>query len=151
MLTLCTQGPKVKRLRRRRSASAASNESAVDLDQIFDDDIGGDGFNQQDEMAGFIEDDEESDGSGSDAGARRRQAERRKEKQKAKKVSTGRGGFGAGMGENLSAEAWQEVTDVFGNGKDYEEAMEEEVEAADEKELKDVSSSSVFSECTADS
>lgn len=130
----------MKRLRRRRSASAASNESGVDLDQIFDDDMGEQGgFDQGDEMAGFIEDDEESDGSGSDAGARRRKAERRKEKQKAKKATTARGGFGAGMGENLTAEAWQEVTDIFGNGKDYEEAMEEEIEAADEKELKDVS------------
>lgn len=107
------------------------------INNIFDDDAGGNALPfDQDEMAGFIEDDTQSEGSGSESG--RRDASRQKQK-KPQKSTSRRSGFGAGSIEGITAEAWQEVTDVFGNGKDYEYALEDEPEVQEEKALKDVS------------
>lgn len=97
-------------------------------------------------MAGFIEDDDsqsDSDGRhGSDSDDDRR-ASRRKEKKKqaalkAKKPKgPSRGGFGQGMA-GITAEAWQEVTDVFGDGTEYQDAMELDETSNEDKALKDV-------------
>ncbi|GAA5857832.1 hypothetical protein JCM8547_005996 [Rhodosporidiobolus lusitaniae] len=112
---------------------------------------GAEGLFDADEMAGFIEDDEDdSDGSrgggggGSDSdesgGARRRRKEKkRRERKEARKKR----GMGMGMGrvEGITAEAWGEVAEVFGNGQDYAWAMEDEEEEGGEdkvKELKDI-------------
>lgn len=129
-------------------SDASSRSRDGSLTNIFDDEERGrDGAAEglpfdADEMAGFIEDDETQSergaGSDSDDGddARRR---KRREKQKAKE-SRGRAkggrraGFGAGFVEGITAEAWQEVTDVFGNGQDYAFALDDEED--DEKEAK---------------
>lgn len=145
------QKNKLKRLRRRRSVSADS-ENERDLVNIFNDDEGeGDGdaggvenLFDADEMAGFIEDDTDDDSQrgsdeDSDDGARRR---KRKEKQKKKesRKQGGRKGFGMGSVEGITAEAWQEVAEVFGTGQDYAWAMEEDEQTGGkEKDLKDVS------------
>lgn len=145
----------MKRLRRRRSVSAGSDGSPSnnrDLVNIFNDDEGeGDGdiggvenLFDADEMAGFIEDDTDEDSArgsdeDSDEGARRR---KRKEKQKKReqRKAGGRKGFGMGSVEGITAEAWQEVAEVFGTGQDYLWAMEEDEEdRVKEKDLKDVS------------
>lgn len=123
------------------NAEQALNENDADM---FD----------ADEMAGFIEDDTQSDdsgrhGSGSEddeerrerkgKGRKKREKELKKrlgKKEKKKRGGLGQGGFAAG----ISAEAWQDVTDAFGNGQDYAWAMEDEgEEKGEEKELKDVS------------
>lgn len=118
----------------------------------------------EDEMAGFIEDDTASDSSGggrrggrgggddSDSGSEdendraARKAKRKAEKAKKKKEAranrgTGSrrtGGFGIGN-DTFSAETWSDVTDVFGNGQDYAFAMEDDADLHEGKELADVS------------
>ena len=141
-------------MRRRRSVSADSGSpsNSRDLVNIFDDEGEGEGdaggvenLFDADEMAGFIEDDTDDDSArgsdeDSDEGARRR---RRKEKQKKRdqRKAGGRKGFGMGSVEGITAEAWQEVAEVFGTGQDYAWAMEEDEETQPkEKNLKDVSS-----------
>lgn len=101
-------------------------------------------------MAGFIEDD--TDESRSEAGdsdedregdraarkGRKKRDERRKRAEKA--GARRRGGFAMGRVEGMTAEAWGEVAEVFGNGQDYAWAMEIDDEEDDKpKELKDVS------------
>ncbi|KAL8281073.1 hypothetical protein RQP46_006431 [Phenoliferia psychrophenolica] len=146
-------GHKLKRLRRRRSASgsdASGSEGGRQLADIFDDDdrpaADQNNLFDGDEMDGFIEDDDsqsDSDGRhGSDSDGERR-ASRRKEKKKqaalrAKKPKgPSRSGFGAGMA-GITAEAWQEVTDVFGDGTEYAYAMELDDISNEEKALKDI-------------
>ena len=51
------------------------------------------------------------------------------------------------MVEGIGQEAWQEVTDVFGNGQDYAYALEEDEVVEEEKELKDVSGYAWRPEC----
>ncbi|GAA5929376.1 chromatin-remodeling histone chaperone SPT6 [Sporobolomyces koalae] len=141
---------KLRRLRRRRSVSADSGGSPSnqrDLVNIFNDDEGDaagvENLFDADEMAGFIEDDTDESGRGSDEdsdeGERRR---RRKEKQKKRdsRKQGGRKGFGMGSVEGITAEAWQEVAEVFGTGQDYAWAMEEDEEDSTKKEknLKDI-------------
>ncbi|GAA5947807.1 hypothetical protein JCM3765_001092 [Sporobolomyces pararoseus] len=143
---------KLKRLRRRRSVSADSGSpsNSRDLVNIFDDEGEGEGdaggvenLFDADEMAGFIEDDTDDDSArgsdeDSDEGARRR---KRKEKQKKRdqRKAGGRKGFGMGSVEGITAEAWQEVAEVFGTGQDYAWAMEEDEETQPkEKNLKDI-------------
>lgn len=156
LFPLINQGHKLKRLRRRRSASDASDASGPtgDLNNIFDDDerggdedrYGGQELFDADEMAGFIEDDTQSEssgrhGSGSEDEDDRAARKAMKKKQRQKEKTKGRGrraGFGAGFVEGITAEAWQEVTDVFGNGTDYAYALEDDAENQGEKELKDV-------------
>ena len=99
-------------------------------------------------MAGFIEDDSQSDSSGrhgsdSDDGERR-QKKRRDKKRKAamqaqKPKGPGRTGFGPRTA-GISAEAWQEVTDVFGDGTDYADALDGPVNGNEDRDkgLKDV-------------
>jgi len=140
-------------LRRRRSASADSGGSPSnqrDLVNIFDDDdrdAGGvENLFDADEMAGFIEDDTDDDsarGSGDDSdeeASNRRRKRKEKQKKRESRKTGGRKGFGMGSVEGITAEAWQEVAEVFGTGQDYAWAMEEEEEkGAKEKDLKDVS------------
>lgn len=102
-------------------------------------------------MAGFIEDDTQSDSSGrhgsdgsedeDDRTARRNKKKQDKKKQKAKPRTARRSGFSAGMVDGISAETWNDVTDVFGNGQDYSFALEEQEDMHEDKELKDVCSS----------
>ncbi len=97
-------------------------------------------------MAGFIEDDSQSDSDGGRARAsedddERRARRRREKKERRKGKGARRAGFGSSMVEGIGQEAWQEVTDVFGNGQDYAYALEEDEVVEDEKELKDVSDS----------
>lgn len=102
-----------------------------------------------DEMAGFIEDDTQSESSGrhgsssddeGDRAARKQAKKKARQAEKSRAKGKGRrAGFGAGFVEGITAEAWQEVTDVFGNGQDYAYALEEEGDDKGEKELKDVS------------
>lgn len=144
---------KLKRLRRRRSAShsgsgSGSGSEKEDLTNIFDEERRGGAeveyddegeMTFADEMAGFIEDDTQSDsstggrgaraGSGSDSDRdRNRRSKPSKSKSKSKPKSRGKGrrgaGFGASFVEGITAEAWQEVTDVFGNGGEYAFALE---------------------------
>ncbi|KAK4704537.1 transcription elongation factor SPT6, partial [Phenoliferia sp. Uapishka_3] len=145
-------GHKLKRLRRRRSVSGGSDASGGEggnLADIFDDDdVRGEAADpgnlfDADEMAGFIEDDTQSDSSGrhgSDSeDDRRSRKQKQKKRTKTKKArGPGRSGFGAGMVEGITAEAWQEVTDVFGNGADYADALEDDIDAAQDKALKDI-------------
>lgn len=97
-----------------------------------------------DEMAGFIEDDETQSERGAsdsdeDEDTRRKRRDRKRASDKRGKGGR-RAGFGAGFVEGITAEAWQEVTDVFGNGQDYAFALEDDDEDEKAKELKDVSS-----------
>ncbi|GAA5879533.1 hypothetical protein JCM1840_003438 [Sporobolomyces johnsonii] len=138
---------KLKRLRRRRSASASSAGSPPPggLNDIFNDDEGDvqgvENLFDADEMAGFIEDDSDesarsgaSDEDSDDRAARRK----RKDKKRKERKAGGRKGFGMGMVEGITAEAWQEVAEVFGNGQDYAWAMEDDEDAKEDKELKDI-------------
>ncbi|GAA5941800.1 hypothetical protein JCM1841_000342, partial [Sporobolomyces salmonicolor] len=138
---------KLKRLRRRRSASASSAGSAPPggLNDIFNDDEGDvqgvENLFDADEMAGFIEDDSDesarsgaSDEDSDDRAARRK----RKDKKRKERKAGGRKGFGMGMVEGITAEAWQEVAEVFGNGQDYAWAMEDDEDNKEDKELKDI-------------
>jgi len=94
-------------------------------------------------MAGFIEDDSQSDSDGERARESEDDDERRARRRREKKARKGKGarraGFGSSMVEGIGQEAWQEVTDVFGNGQDYAYALEEDEVVEEEKELKDVS------------
>lgn len=130
-----TKQTKLRRRRRGGSPDSAASEPE-NLENIFDDDGERNGIAfDQDEMAGFIEDDTQSEASGSED--ERRRAAARKKKSKDASRSKGRGGI-ASSGEGLTAEAWQEVQDLFGNGKDYESAMEEDADDQQEKRLEDV-------------
>lgn len=94
-------------------------------------------------MAGFIEDDSQSDSSGrhgSSEDEEERQQRRRLKKTKAPKKAVRRSVFGAGIVEGITGEAWSEVTEVFGNGQDYGFALDDEVEDKEEKGLKDARS-----------
>ncbi|GAA5911597.1 hypothetical protein JCM6882_008048 [Rhodosporidiobolus microsporus] len=127
----------------------AGGDAGAGIEGLFD----------ADEMAGFIEDDSDDDDdsrrggsspddSDEDADSRRRRKEkkRRAKKEEARKRRQQRSGMGlGGMGrvEGITAEAWGEVAEVFGNGMDYAWAFEEEgeEEGAGEdkgKELKDI-------------
>ncbi|KAM0753127.1 transcription elongation factor Spt6 [Meredithblackwellia eburnea MCA 4105] len=138
---------KRKRLRRRGSASSGSESEPAGLNNIFDDedreaaDTGG--LFDADEMAGFIEDDTASDSSrqGSDSESEdERAARREKKKREKKKKAKGprRTGFSAAMVEGITAEALEEINEVFGDGKDYAEALDYDPEEREEKELKDI-------------
>ena len=149
---------KLKRLRRHRSASAESEASAQGLSNLFDDGdvapVDRPELFDDDEMAGFIEDDTQSDSSGrhgsdgsedeDDRTARRNKKKQEKKKQKAKPRTARRSGFSAGMVDGISAETWNDVTDVFGNGQDYSFALEEQEDMHEDKELKDVCFSFLF-------
>ncbi|KAK4048952.1 Transcription elongation factor spt6 [Microbotryomycetes sp. JL201] len=134
--------PKLKRLRRRKSVgsdSDRSDRSGQGLNRIFSEDEDNDVINEfADEMAGFIEDDTQSEsGAGSDEDDEERAA-RRARRQKERKRGRRAGLAGAPI-EGISQEDWQEVTDVFGNGQDYAFALESDDEPdKDNKELKDI-------------
>ncbi|GAA5841172.1 hypothetical protein JCM11251_003227 [Rhodosporidiobolus azoricus] len=132
----------------RGGSSRRGGPSGGDIEGLFD----------ADEMAGFIEDDTDDsrsergsspEDSDEDADTRRRRKERkrREKKEQARKRRQQRSGMGlGGMGrvEGITAEAWGEVAEVFGNGLDYAWAFDEEGEeegGADgekAKELKDI-------------
>ncbi|KAK4053287.1 Transcription elongation factor spt6 [Microbotryomycetes sp. JL221] len=139
--------PKLKRLRRRKSVEQSDSERSdrsarQGLNRIFseDEDEGDGGLNDfEDEMAGFIEDDTQSEsGAGSDEDEEARAARRAQRKRERKKGR--RAGLGGAPIEGISQEDWQEVTDVFGNGQDYAFALEsdDEAEKDNHKELKDI-------------
>ncbi|KAI5481871.1 transcription elongation factor SPT6 [Pseudohyphozyma bogoriensis] len=138
-----SSGHKLKRLRRRRSASEGSDRSDEEqgLNNIFDDDqpIEGNELFDADEMAGFIEDDTASE-SGRGSGSEDEDGERRRKskKKQAKKTPSRRAGLGAGRIEGFTSEMWQEVQEVFGNGLDYEHAMNIDEDEDNDKQLKDV-------------
>ncbi|GAA5881838.1 hypothetical protein JCM1840_001631 [Sporobolomyces johnsonii] len=136
---------KLKRLRRRRSASACSAGSSPPggLNDILNDDEGDvqgvENLFDADEMAGFIEDDSDesarsgaSDEDSDDRAARRK----RKDKKRKERKAGGRKGFGMGMVEGITAETSQEVAEVFENGQDYAWAMEDDEDDEEDKELK---------------
>lgn len=90
-----------------------------------------------DEMAGFIEDDEE-DGE--------QQPRERAPKSTFRAARAGFGGIGAG----LSKEVWEEITEIFGTGHDFEWAMtlEEPTDARKpEVQLEDVRSDASCCSC----
>lgn len=93
-------------------------------------------------MAGFIEDDSQSDSSGrhgSDSDDDRpRKHKPKKQSRGSKPKGPGRSGFGASMVEGITAEAWQEVTDVFGNGTEYADALQDDADGMEDKALRDV-------------
>ncbi|GAA6032318.1 hypothetical protein JCM8097_008116 [Rhodosporidiobolus ruineniae] len=159
---------KLKRLRRRQRSGSADSSAprGGDLEDIFNDDDGRDRASSSrkggrggdrgvealfdaDEMAGFIEDDTDEDdedrrGGGSsdededeDSRRRRRERKKRERREQAKQ----RRSMGMGRVEGITAEAWSEVAEVFGDGQDYAWAMgdeDEEGEADKPKELKDI-------------
>ncbi|BGP25171.1 transcription elongation factor SPT6 [Rhodotorula toruloides] len=144
---------KLRRLRRARSASPGDDTSARaprGLQDIFADEDAGpaagvENLFDADEMAGFIEDD--TDESRSEAGdsdedrAARKGRKKRDERRKRAETAGARrrGGFAMGRVEGMTAEAWGEVAEVFGNGQDYAWAMELDDEEEDKpKELKDI-------------
>ncbi|CEQ42697.1 SPOSA6832_04539 [Sporobolomyces salmonicolor] len=75
-----------------------------------------------------------SDEDRDDRAARRK----RKDKKRKERKAGGRKGFDMGMVEGITAEAWQEVAEVFGNGQDYAWAMEDDEDNKEDKELKDI-------------
>lgn len=89
-------------------------------------------------MAGFIEDDSDSEEDDSDGNRRKKE---KKKKSKGVQLTNRRA---TGRVEGITAEAWQEVMDVFGDGTDYKDALEIKEVEDEEKELKDVSFSSLF-------
>lgn len=95
-------------------------------------------------MAGFIEDDSDDSegrhGSDSEDDRAARKRDKKQKKRQGKSHAPRRSGFGASMVEGITQEAWQEVTEVFGNGYDYSYALDDEPEAGEEKALKDVRS-----------
>jgi len=142
-----SQKGKLKRLRRRRSSGSRSGSpDPTQLANIFDDpddDRDSPRAFDDDEMAGFIEDDSQSDSDGgrareSEDDDERRARRKREKKERRKGKGARRAGFGSSMVEGIGQEAWQEVTDVFGNGQDYGYALEEDEAIQEEKELKDV-------------
>lgn len=160
---------KLKRLRRRRASADPEEESARPtrdgLAGIFDDDEDDvDAAYQRgafpfgaDEMAGFIEEDDDEDEEGiEDLDEEEREARRtlrRKERARedkrnrmlgskgGKRTGGGSGGgvFGTGAMAGIDNETWQEVIDVFGRGDEYEWAMDADDEKqTKKKELQDV-------------
>ncbi|KDE06243.1 hypothetical protein MVLG_03402 [Microbotryum lychnidis-dioicae p1A1 Lamole] len=144
---------KLKRLRRRRSVGASDDDEPAGLNNLFDDDARGAGDDDDDgglglpfdgdEMAGFIEDDTASESDRQDRSdedendrAARKEAKR---KARAQQSNRGRGrGFGTAYIQGISAEARQEVTEVFGNGQDYAWALDDEEDEPKQKELRDI-------------
>lgn len=102
-------------------------------------------------MDGFIEDDESDSSGGRQGSDAESEGERRVRKAKEKKMKrlaapkrkAQRGGFGAGYLEGMSQAVQDEVAEVFGNGNDYAFALEMDDEQVGDKELKDVSFSSL--------
>ncbi|KAM0787286.1 hypothetical protein ACM66B_006519 [Microbotryomycetes sp. NB124-2] len=143
-LKLTHKKPKLKRLRRRKSVEGSDSErsdrSGQGLNRIFSEDE--DGLNDPlndfaDEMAGFIEDDTQSEsGAGSDEDEDERAARRARKRRERRKGR--RAGLAGAPIEGISQEDWQEVTDVFGNGQDYAFALESDDEPEKDKELKDI-------------
>jgi transcription elongation factor SPT6 len=117
-----------KKLYRRREDEDAMDEdqprAAPNLTDIFADDTVRRFDQEDDEMADFIEDDEdEGDGA----------AQQREKAPKASSAFRGaRTGFG-GAAAGVSQEAWEEIQEIFGNGDDYRWAMDLEEDAETQK------------------
>ncbi|GAA5941848.1 hypothetical protein JCM1841_005666, partial [Sporobolomyces salmonicolor] len=125
--TCAAAAPPPPPLRLRRRSASAGSAAPGGLNDIFNTD---EGDNESNESATSGASDEDRD----DRAARRK----RKDKKRKERKAGGRKGFDMGMVEGITAEAWQEVAEVFGNGQDYAWAMEDDEDNKEDKELKDI-------------
>ncbi|KIY43359.1 hypothetical protein FISHEDRAFT_53087 [Fistulina hepatica ATCC 64428] len=117
--------------------------TGVDLERIWDDDRGGrddeDDFDEEDD---FIEYDDEDDGGALDEEARER---RRKEREQERLERKRRARVVIPELAGIDANAWEEIHDVFGDGREYDWALEEDVlEDEYERPKGDISYQEVF-------
>lgn len=98
----------------------------------------------EDDMDDFIDDEDESDEELADMDEDEREERRRekRERRQAEKAArrANRGGFAGGMDPNkagIDADAWEEINDIFGDGKDYEWAFKKGDLSDDDDEVDD--------------
>ncbi|KAG6900843.1 hypothetical protein C0993_009961 [Termitomyces sp. T159_Od127] len=112
-----------------------------DIQRIWDDERRGE--EDDDEMDDFIEDDEEEEG-GPPLDERAREERRREKKQEQQRRKRARGAVPELAG--IDANAWDEIHDVFGDGHEYDWALEgdEEVPYDEEQDKLDMKYQDVF-------
>ncbi|KAG6874201.1 hypothetical protein C0995_003747 [Termitomyces sp. Mi166 len=153
---------RLTRLHRRRDSesSAASPSKRKAVVESSDDDLDNDGLPQvediqriwdderrgeeyDDEMDDFIEDDEEEEG-GLPMDERAREERRREKRQEQERRKRARGAVPELAG--IDANAWDEIHDVFGDGHEYDWALEgeDEVPYDEEQDKPDMKYQDVF-------